>query len=188
MRISHSFKSIKQISPSQAGNGVTMTSLGLAALLILLLSCCLTAVSQEIKKEKLGQFIGSWEGSGKLFGKPAKFQLIFTFALNDKFFHLEFRNEYSVDSRTYVMDAKAYYAVSQVDSLRGYWFDSRGVQQPVRAGLSPSTLTSLWGSPQTELGKTIYELTAVNELKVTDLVQRNGTYAVFGEAVYKRIR
>ena len=186
MRISHSYKSIKQISPSQTCHGVTITSVGVATLLFLLVSC-LPAVSQEVNKQKLSQFIGSWEGSGKLFGKPAKFQLTFAFALNDKFFHLEFRNEYSVDSRRYAMDAKAFYAVLQ-DSLRGYWFDSRGVQQPVTVGLGPSTLISFWGTPQTERGKTVYELTKEDELRVTDLVQRNGVYEVFGEAVYKRVQ
>jgi hypothetical protein len=184
MGVDNSYKSIKQISPPTTCNGVAMTR---AALLFLLLGCVLPAVSQKVNKQNLNQFTGSWEGTGKLFGQPAKFQLTFEYALNDKFFHLEFRNEYSADSRTYAMDAKAYYAISQ-DSLRGYWFDSRGVQQPVRAGMSPSTLTSLWGTPQTERGKTIYELTDANELKVTDFVQRDGIYAVFGEAVYKRIK
>lgn len=153
--------------------------------LILLIICFSSSslLSQE-RNSKIDPFLGQWTGEGTLFGNPAKFQLRFAPDLNGKFLHLIFRNEYTVNEKSYSMDAKAYYAIA-ADSLHGYWFDSRGIQLPVIVRVSDQTLTSFWGSPETERGKTEYRLTE-EVLLTTDYVMRNGEYAKFGGAKYTR--
>lgn len=132
------------------------------------------------------EFIGSWTGEGTLFGSAAKFQLRFSRELGDKFLHLDFQNEYTMNNKSYSMQARGYYSLAG-DSLKGYWFDSRGVQLPVVVARESKTLTSFWGSPSTERGKTIYALQTDGTLLVTDFVMRNNAYVQFGQARYRRV-
>jgi len=141
--------------------------------------------NEVVAQTSLSPFIGKWNGEGTLFNNPAKFELEFSLALNDKFLHIKFRNEYTIQEKKYSMDARAYYAIAK-DSLSGQWFDSRGVQLPVTVIVEGASLTSLWGDSATEQGKTVYTLHANGELIVIDFVKRKGVFTQFGQAAYKR--
>ena len=68
----------------------------------------------------------------------------------------------------------------------GTWFDSRGVVLPLRATADQTTLTTNWGTPDTEQGRTVYRPSAKSELVVSDSVLTDGEWHQFGRAKYWR--
>lgn len=156
--------------------------------LLLALALGPAPASAQAAGEFVETILGDWEGEGTLFGQPATFQLSFRKDLNDRFLHLTFRNEYTSETGTHVLDARAYYAIRESD-LAGYWFDSRGVTLPVTVTIDTdaSRMTSVWGDAETEQGKTMYTLRPDGRLEVADFVLQNDAYQPFGEAVYERV-
>ncbi len=82
------------------------------------------ALAQE--KTVLDDFIGSWRGTGTLFGQPADFEMVWERQLKDRFLHLSFRNRF--------IEAEASYYPTESGIYRGTWIDSRGVELPLSAG------------------------------------------------------
>jgi len=70
--------------------------------------------------------------------------------------------------------------------VKGNWLDSRGVTLPINGKLTANQMIILWGSKDTEQGKTIYTLTTFYELEVKDFILKNMEYHPFGFAAYKR--
>ncbi len=130
---------------------------------------------------------GMWEGRGTLFGIDANFNMNWEMALDSAFAHLTFRNSFTTaDSVTRTMNAEAFYDMGP--AITGHWFDSRGVQQPLKGEISGKKLTIFWGSADKEEGKTIYEFIATTVARVTDYVKKDGQYKQFGVASYTRMR
>lgn len=132
-------------------------------------------------------FIGSWQGKGKLFGATAEFEMHWEWVLENKFVRLTFQNKMQrSDSMSVVLMAQAYYQPKSVENYSGTWFDSRGMVLPLKATAEDSALTTHWGTPETEQGKTVYRLTSKNNIEVTDFVLKNDAWQPFGNAVYSR--
>ncbi len=127
----------------------------------------------------VNNLIGSWEGEGKLFGSNSECQMNWQWTLDKKFVRLTFQNK--------VIKAQAFYQATGAEEYQGTWFDSRGKVLPLKASVKDSALVTLWGSPETEQGRTIYQLIDRHRFKVSDFVQRNNEWQQFGEAVYNRV-
>ena len=128
--------------------------------------------------------LGSWKGNGILFGQDAHFSMTWATDLNGKFLTLTFQNGFTDKSGTErIMNARAYYQLGQG---KGYWFDSRGVMQPLTFEVEGSSLIVNWGEASNETGKTIYTVINHEEMSVQDFVYNNESEYQFGEARYKR--
>ena len=57
---------------------------------------------------------------------------------------------------------------------------------PIEAREIERTLTSEWGSPESEQGQTIYILADDGRLRVTDSVRRDGGYREFATHVFEK--
>ncbi len=128
--------------------------------------------------------IGNWQGKGTLFNQEASFHMKWENALSSKFVKLTFKNSFKDKSGVdREMNAHAYYRLMQ---NTGYWFDSRGIMLPLTLEISENSMTVLWGDASSERGKTIYSIDNLNHISVQDFVLKGGSYALFGEATYKR--
>jgi hypothetical protein len=128
--------------------------------------------------------VGIWEGDGLLFGQPATFTMEWAHSLEGKFMTFGFRNNFTDGSgTTRTMEARAYY---QLQSHKGYWFDSRGQMLPLTYEVVNNALTVFWGEAGTERGRTSYTI-AAGKAEVIDEVYRDKTYVVFGTASYQKI-
>jgi len=125
-------------------------------------------------------FLGTWTGTGTLFGSPSDYTMTWERTLRDRFLRLSFRNS--------AIEATAFYRVADDPTWTGTWHDSRGVTQPLSATWSDSTLEVAWGSPETEQGRTTYRLVGPDAIDVRDEVLRGEAWSVFGEARYARAR
>ncbi|HEU4713044.1 MAG TPA: hypothetical protein VFS76_15850 [Pyrinomonadaceae bacterium] len=136
----------------------------------------------------LNRLQGEWEGEGKAFGGAALMQIKWEWVLENKFLRLNLRNEISAPDRPkQIFQGQAYYRSNGVDKYSAHWFDSRGVSFPIKAQLEGNTLIASWGSPDTEEGKSTYQLIDESTMEVVDSVkQKDGTFREFGRATLKR--
>ncbi|MDJ0645452.1 MAG: hypothetical protein QNJ57_05640 [Flavobacteriaceae bacterium] len=156
------------------------------AKLILSLFMVVTGTKQAQQSQSFSEkLLGSYKGTGTLFGQKATFTMTWEKALNDRFMRLAFENRYHDTSGTErILKATAYYDFRQ---NKGYWFDSRGTMLPLRLEVVENSMTILWGDETTEKGKTIYLIEDKTQLNVQDFVYRDTAYVPFGKASYNRI-
>ncbi len=72
------------------------------------------------------------------------------------------------------------------EGFEGYWSDSNGSLHPLQATYADGVLTTLWGRPETEEGRTVYAATGDGGLSVTDWVKVDGDWRQFMHADYVR--
>jgi len=131
--------------------------------------------------------IGSWEGTGTLMGSETTFNMQWEWVLTNKFIKLTFEHKRkNSDGREFVFMANAYYHPAETMSFEGTWFDSRGMTLPLKSNVEHNQLITLWWSPETEQGKTIYRLLDNDTVEVEDYVLSNNEMRLFGTASYKR--
>lgn len=154
--------------------------------LLLLLLVPAHASSQEDKF--LQRLQGDWEGEGRAFGGPARLRVKWEWVLENKFLRLSLKNEMSAaDGAKRLFEGQAYYRSDGADKYVAHWFDSRGVTFPIKAKRDGSTLVAWWGSPETEEGKSTYQLIDDTTMEVVDSVkQKDGTFREFGRAKLNR--
>jgi len=143
----------------------------------------------SFSQNNLDNIEGAWKGEGNLFGKDAKFEMIWEKTLENKFFKLSFSNEY-VDNKgvTRTLKSQAFYKIINDGEYEGYWFDSRGLILPLKALFEDSQLTVFWGDDKTEKGKTVYTINSDQTINVLDYISINGSYKLFGSADYVKIK
>lgn len=137
----------------------------------------------------LNSLKGDWQGEGKAFGGAAHLRLKWEWVLDNKFLRLTLRNEISApNGAKQIFEGQAYYRSAGVDKYQAHWFDSRGTTFPIRALLEDNTLTAWWGSPETEEGKSTYQLIDEATMQVVDSVkQKDGTFREFARVTLKRL-
>lgn len=147
-----------------------------------------SATSAPQEDTLLHQFTGAWDGYGKLFGNEATFTMQWQWVLERQFIQLVFQNKIEREGRIeHKLDAQAYYKRIGTTQLEGTWFDSRGMVLPLQGSIEHHTLTMLWGTPETEQGRTVYRLLDRNRIEVEDFVWRDDQWDQFGHALYKRL-
>src|SRR5687767_67652 len=131
---------------------------------------------------------GDWEGEGKALGGAARLRIKWEWVLENKFLRLSLKSEIAgADGAKRVFEGQAYYRPDGVDKYAAHWFDSRGMTFPIKAQLEGNALVAWWGSPDTEEGKSTYQLIDETTMEVVDSVkQKDGTFREFGRVTLKR--
>jgi hypothetical protein len=134
------------------------------------------------EKDFFGWLAGDWQGAGEVRGMASAQQMSWEPVLDGKFLRLSFDNRMSgSDGREWRFSAQAFYRIRDDGTIAGTWFDSRGVTFPLSGSIGEDdTLTILWGTDDTERGRTSYLLTAAG-LEVTDeVLTPEGGWRTFG--------
>jgi hypothetical protein len=103
---------------------------------------------------------GRWRGPGTMFGQASEAVLEVRPALGGRF------TEFSYRAGRF--EGRAFYRPVEDGRWQATWFDNRGISFPIQAVLAGGTLTSDWGSAETERGRTIYRRLPDGRLEVTD--------------------
>ncbi|WP_299670986.1 hypothetical protein [uncultured Polaribacter sp.] len=127
-----------------------------------------------------------WEGKGTLIGSPATFKMNWQKVLDNNFYKLEFKNQRAVKDKKITLKATAYYKVLSDSTFVGTWFDSRGITFPLKGKLSKNQLMVDWGTPETEVGKSLYLILESGQIKVTDFIRQKDKEFKFAEAFYNK--
>lgn len=167
----------------------THVSWFLSLTLLLLLSS--SGYAQSSTEPLLNRFNGTWRGEGKAFGRTAHLDMTWERVLGNRFVRLSLRNEMqSANGQKQVFEGHAYYQPVGTPSDGKYearWFDSRGVSFHIKAQTEGDTLVSFWGSPETEQGKSVYQVIGTDKMEVVDSVrQKDGTWREFGKFIVQR--
>ena len=168
-------------------NQVVVAKVGIIAYLIILLVSLSTqrALAQEFPVIK--EFIGVWEGHGKLFESEASFSMKWEWVLEKQFVRLTFQNKMpGPEGKNRILKAQAFYKPKEPGQFEGTWFDSRGMVLPLQGSTEDGVLTILWGTPESEQGRTVYRLLDESQIEVEDFVFKDSQWHQFGHATYKR--
>lgn len=145
----------------------------------LLLAMLLSAYSfaQDPAKDFLEKFNGNWIAKGSAFGMPAIITMSWSPVLEGRFCQLKYKMLMTgKDGNQLVFEGVAYYKRLGENTYTANWFDSQGNMHPITATSDATTLTSLWGTSETQQGKTTYRFAGNNEVEVTDYVlKKDGT-------------
>jgi hypothetical protein len=128
---------------------------------------------------------GSWEGSGTLLGRPARFRMQWE-VLPNGFVRLGFANSWINEGAegTPVLSAQATYLL-QASSGIGVWIDDRPQRLVLEVAVTDSSVTTNWTAEEEE-GRTEYLVRSNDEVRVRDYVSTDGSERLFAEAVYRR--
>lgn len=158
------------------------------SLLLCLLSLGTSPVaSASPVPEVIEHLIGSWEGEGELFGRPARFSMSWSWTLEQQFVELRFENRLVQEdgSAQKVLEAVALYRVTDDGALSGTWFDSRGQVVELSAAATADALSTHW-TADTEEGRTTYRVIDADTVEVEDHVLGEEGWRPFGSAVYRK--
>ncbi len=125
----------------------------------------------------------TWIGTGELLGSTASFQMNWVPILDGQFYKLSFQHQRD-ESEELIFKSMGVYQPKNDGTFSGTWFDSRGLTFPLKGNFSGNTLTVLWGTRETEEGKTVYTFTEIGTVTVTDYVLKDGEFVKFGNANY----
>lgn len=157
-------------------------------LLIILSSLVLTFFPQDTEKQSLSVFYGHWNSASESFGMPSVVTMTWDQALHNRFARITYRIDMKNEKgRIVTFEGTAFYKQQKDGSYAGAWFDSNGEIHPIAATLDSNTLTSIWGTKETKLGKTIYRLIDEHTVEIVDwILKKDGTWKEFNRSiVYK---
>ncbi|KAB2879135.1 DUF1579 domain-containing protein [bacterium] len=146
----------------------------IAALILFLFGISETNAQINLSQTFLNRLEGNWStDKGKSFGMPAVVTMVCKKSLDSKFIELSYTIEMSAaDGKKHVFEGRAFYKpVSEIQFV-GTWFDSGGETHPIKASHDSTTLTSLWGTAETKLGKTLYVFSSPNIIEIIDFIMK----------------
>jgi hypothetical protein len=110
-------------------------------------------------------------------GQASEVRLTWEWTLDGQFLRLSFTNQ--MGPRRF--EGHAYYRAVGNGRYRGAWFDSSGMIRPIDASRDGDALVATWGTPETEVGETIYRLEADGSMAIIDRVRgKDGQWREFG--------
>ncbi len=128
---------------------------------------------------------GAWEGSGKLFDRPARFQMGWE-VVSDGFVRLSFSNAFVGEEGedVPVLSSQATYLLNGPSGI-GVWIDNRPQRLTLDISVTDSSVTTTW-TAEAEVGRTEYVVRSNEEILVRDYVSAGDSERLFAEAVYRR--
>ena len=157
-----------------------------AAVAVLALALLGAAAPAQEPAGALDWLHGRWSGAGTVQGAPSEATLEVAPALAGRFVELRYAFVTSGE-RPVRFEGRGFYRADGA-AWRGRWFDSTGAIRPLTGTVAGTTLTTQWGDPATEQGRTTYRLAAAGTLQVTDeVLRRDGRWLVFASHEMSRL-
>lgn len=140
--------------------------------------------AQEPEDAALSGLAGEWVADCDAFAEGATCWLEWSEGLHADLMRV--RYEVSVDGGRRLFAGEGVYRATN-DGFEGFWSDTEGSLHPLDATIADGVLTTLWGRPGTEQGRTRYALDGAGGLSVTDWVKVDGAWRQFMQADYERM-
>jgi hypothetical protein len=148
----------------------------------------LTSIVNAQDIDILKKLEGSWYCKGKAFRMNADINMVWESVLQGKFTRISYRMDMqAADGKIQVFEGTALYQPTPDKNYRATWFDSGGEMHPITATADGVALTSIWGTPDTKLGKTIYSFKDNDNVEVIDYIQsKDGSWREFNRNTLSR--
>ncbi|MEO0997120.1 MAG: hypothetical protein AAFX58_06345 [Pseudomonadota bacterium] len=147
-------------------------------------ACILLSLPVAAQDEAVTALLGDWAADCDAWGTPATCRLSWERGHHERLLTVRYRIESRQDGAE-IFSGSAVYRLSPPD-LTGYWSDSGGALHPLRAMWEDNTLTTRWGRPGTEEGRTEYARLAPGVLRVTDWALTDEGWRQFMQVTYDR--
>lgn len=160
-----------------------------ALYLSLLMITAPLAAQPVAKTTDLAWLIGDWTGEGQMFGRPSTARLSASHALGGTWVQLDYSVRVAAISLApaIAFDGRGMYRASATGRWSGRWTDSYGASHPLAGRVTGQRLVSTWGSVDTEIGRTSYEVAADGTLGVIDqTLQPDGSWRQFARALFRK--
>ena len=157
------------------------------ALLPIALISATAAVASDV--QTLEWFVGEWVGSGTLLGQPSTVTLTISPALGGTATALAYRAQTAAAGSRPALsfEGRATYRITAKGRVEGQWSDNNGSFHAVGGRIAGTMMTTVWGSPTTEIGRSTYVREASGTLTVTDSVlSSDGGWRMFATATYRK--
>ncbi|WP_262694386.1 hypothetical protein [Kordiimonas aquimaris] len=165
-----------------------ITRYGNAVLLTAVLLVTAAFPSTATDDPPLASFMGDWQSNGDAFGRPAVSTIKFAPAFGGKLVHLQYNiNIITNGTPTPAFSGVAYYKQLTDDRYQAFWADIEGSIHPIASTLEGQALTSIWGTEETRLGRTRYEILSDGTMRITDWARVDDEWKQFNDNVYKRL-
>lgn len=129
----------------------------------------------------LDWMIGNWEGEGTFMGRPSHVSLSVSYILGGNAVSLDYtvsvRND--GEKRTKIFAGHGFYRLSSGKRLDGRWIDDAGNLHDLNGRVDPTSLSVVWGSPGTEIGRTVYALDGSTMMLTDQVLKRTGALDIF---------
>lgn len=153
--------------------------------LLIVLLAAVASVHAQTTDKFFARAEGNWKTKGTNFGMPSDVSMSWTPAVRGKFYQLQYTIVmHPAGKNDMVFEGVAYYKSTAENTYQATWFDSNGSQHPITAAFDGTSLTSRWGTKETELGKTTYRFLDNTRMEVIDSVQtKAGPWREFGRNI-----
>lgn len=148
-----------------------------------LAACVGGGVAQEAGGGALDMLAGRWSADCAEFAPGARCSLAWSEGLHGDLMRVSYEVTDADGARLFAGEG-VYRGVGDV--FEGFWSDTNGSLHQLEARFADGVLTTLWGRPDTEEGRTRYALDGAGDLAVTDWVKLEGEWRQFMHAAYRR--
>jgi histidine triad (HIT) family protein len=149
-----------------------------------------TYLTVTTKDTFLMKLLGNWQANGTAFGRPAKINMVCEPILQFQYMKLSYSMDMQdKDGKSIAnFEGTASYRPDGAGGYKATWFDSGGAMHPIKATVNDNILTSWWGTPQTQEGKTIYRLINNNAVEIIDSVKtKTGEWRQFNRNTLEKM-
>lgn len=128
---------------------------------------------------------GDWSGSGTFQGQPGKAALSIAPVLGGSATAMTYR----AVTASFSFEGRATYRINSKGRVEGQWNDSAGSFHQIGGRIDGKAMTTVWGSPATEIGRSTYSLKPDGTLETSDAALRpDGSWHVFATMRYSKDR
>ena len=159
------------------------------AVLTLLLVLAAAPLAAQTPQGGLDWLTGQWRGEGSMLGRPSVTRMTVAPAIGTSWVQLDYsaRVTATANAPAINFDGRGHYRPLKDSRWTGRWLDSAGSSHPLTGRITGQTFVTLWGSVDSELGRSRYVLGPDGVLTVTDAVlQADGSWRDFATASYRR--
>jgi hypothetical protein len=146
--------------------------------------CGQTAPAQSETLVTLDWMVGDWSGNGKHFGRDSAVTLTVKTAAGGAAYSLDYSVIVSAagDNPEMRFAAHGFYQRAKGREWHGRWTDNFGNLHDLSGVIEGQKMTTLWGSPATEIGRSSYALID-GKLRIIDTsLNKDGVFDEFGQS------
>jgi hypothetical protein len=138
----------------------------------------------EVTAPSLDWMVGDWRGSGKHFGRDSVVTLTVRTVAGGAAYSMDYGVIVAAggDQPEMRFAAHGVYQRAKGKKWHGRWVDNFGNLHDLSGVIDGQKMTTLWGSPATEIGRSTYSLVD-GKLRITDTsLNKDGVFNRFGES------
>lgn len=146
------------------------------------------APAESAAPATLDWMVGEWSGKGKLFGRDSEVELIVKPVAAGAAYSLDYRIYVAADGNATEMRfaAHGFFQRGKGRKWHGRWVDNFGNLHDISGTLDAQAMTTLWGSPSTEIGRSSYSIIG-GQLQIVDwALAKDGNFNEFARSQLNR--